>query len=127
PADLIFRAELTRWALRRDMQFDMIVDHSDDTWTGATGPVTRLLGRLYTRPERAVALLCGPEVMMRFAARELVAQGYSPERMFVSLERSMKCGVGTCGRCQLGPRFLCKNGPVFPYSNVQSAMAVREL
>lgn len=127
PEDLLFRRELERWMDRRDLQLEVTVDRAAPDWTGSTGVVTRLLGRMYCRPERSVALLCGPEVMLRFAARELVALGYSSESLFVSAERNMKCGVGLCGRCQLGPHFVCKDGPVFRYDHVSHLFAVREL
>ncbi len=127
PDDLLFKRELMSWAERRDMQFDVTVDRADAHWTGTTGVVTRLLGRLYARPERAVAFICGPEVMMRFAGRELINGGFDPELVYVSAERSMSCGVGTCGRCQLGPHFICKDGPVFRYDRIRATMTVREL
>jgi len=127
PKDLLFSRELQRWAERRDVQFDVTVDTADAQWSGTTGVVTRLLSRLYCRPERAVAMICGPEVMMRFAARELLIQGYDPHSIYVSTERNMKCAVGLCGRCQLGSRFICRDGPVFRYDQVQTAMAIREL
>lgn len=127
PNDLLFSKELERWSARRDLQFDVIVDQGDQNWRGPTGVVTRLLQRLYCRPERAVAMLCGPEVMMRFAARELVSQGYAPESLYLSTERNMKCAVCLCGRCQLGPHFICKDGPVFRYDKLRDLMMVREL
>jgi anaerobic sulfite reductase subunit B len=78
-------------------------------------------------PENAVVLTCGPEVMMRFTAQALLARGVPPERIYVTLERNMKCGVGTCGHCQLGPVFLCRDGPVFAWPAVADLLDVREL
>lgn len=127
PSDLIFQRELERWAERRDLQFDVTVDRGDAHWAGTTGVVTRLLARLYARPERATAFLCGPEVMLRLAARELIRLGFDPASLYVSAERSMKCAVGSCGRCQLGPHFICKDGPVFRYEALVNLLNVREL
>lgn len=127
PEDLLFRRELERWSERRDLQLEVTVDRAGPDWTGSTGVVTRLLGRMYCRPDRSIALLCGPEVMLRFAARELVNLGYGPDSLFVSAERNMKCGIGLCGRCQLGPHFVCKDGPVFRYDAVNQLLGVREL
>ena len=127
PKDLLFRRELMHWAERRDMSFDVTVDRGDLEWSGTTGVVTRLLSRLYCRPERSVAMLCGPEVMLRSASRELIQLGYHADSIHVSAERNMHCGVGSCGRCQLGPHFICKDGPVFRYDAVNDILGVREL
>jgi anaerobic sulfite reductase subunit B len=109
------------------MSFDVTVDRGDLQWSGTTGVVTRLLSRLYCRPERSIAMLCGPEVMLRSAARELIQLGYPADSIYASAERNMHCGVGSCGRCQLGPHFICKDGPVFRYDALKDILAVREL
>jgi NAD(P)H-flavin reductase len=72
-------------------------------------------------------MVCGPEVMMRFTAIELVKRGVSPENVYLSMERNMKCAVGFCGHCQFGPTFICKNGPVYPYSQLQSWISMWEV
>ena len=74
-----------------------------------------------------VALVCGPEVMMRLAIQELQNQGLGPERVFISMERNMKCAIGTCGHCQVGPTFICKDGPVFRYDRIQFFFNKREV
>jgi NAD(P)H-flavin reductase len=125
PADLLYRAELSRWAKR--MRVEVTVDRGDADWTGHTGVVTKLLGRVIDRPERTFVMTCGPEVMMRFAARELLALGVPEERIVLSIERNMKCGVGLCGHCQLGPLLICRDGPVFPHARVSRLLTVREL
>ena len=81
--------------------------------------VTLLIPRAAVNPGNTVVMTCGPEVMMRFVVRELTRRGYSPERIFVSMERNMKCGVGLCGHCQYGPTFVCKDGPVFSYAQLE--------
>ena len=72
-------------------------------------------------------MICGPEVMMRFTALELLKRGLPPERIFASLERNMKCAIGFCGHCQYGPTFICKDGPVFRYDRVKPLLNIREL
>jgi NAD(P)H-flavin reductase len=72
-------------------------------------------------------MICGPEIMMRFVARELENQGLARDDIYLSMERNMKCAVGFCGHCQFGPTFICKDGPVFDYGKVQHLLAIREL
>ena len=89
--------------------------------------VPSLIARARVAPERAVALVCGPEVMMKFSVRDLERQGMTDDRIFVSMERNMKCAVAQCGHCQYGPHFLCKDGPVLPFARVRSIFSVREI
>jgi NAD(P)H-flavin reductase len=127
PADILFRREIERWRRRLDVQVEVTVDHADSTWHGDVGIVTKLIGRTAVDPNHTVALLCGPEIMMRFTANALEAVGFAPERIFVSLERNMKCAVGQCGHCQLGPTLLCRDGAVMRYDRVRPLLTVREL
>ena len=78
-------------------------------------------------PENTIAMVCGPEVMMRFTARELIRVGLAAEHIYLSIERNMKCAVGLCGHCQLGPVFVCKDGPVFPLSEIEPWLRRREI
>ncbi len=126
PADLLYRDELERWRGRFDLRVEATVDRAGRDWRGPVGVVTRLLDDTPVEPDDAV-LMCGPEVMMRFVARALAGRGLPPEALWVSLERSMKCGVGLCGHCQLAGNFVCKDGPVYRYDRVAPLMAVREL
>ncbi|MFO0555167.1 MAG: FAD/NAD(P)-binding protein [Polyangiaceae bacterium] len=126
PADLLFREELERWRGRFDVRLEAIVDRAGRDWYGPVGVVTRLFENVPIEEDDAV-LLCGPEIMMRFAARDLEKRGVPREAIWVSMERSMKCGVGLCGHCQLGPTFMCKDGPVYRLDRVASLMQVREL
>jgi NAD(P)H-flavin reductase len=125
--DLLYRRELERWSAHLDVEVHVTVDRAGESWMGDVGVVTRLVPKLSIDAERAVAMVCGPEVMMRFAAFELEKRGLSAERIFVSIERNMKCGVGLCGHCQWGPTFVCKDGPIFPYSRVQRLLKIWEL
>lgn len=121
PDQLLYPEQLTEWGA------EVIVDTADGDWTGPVGVVTKLIDRAAFDPAAAVAMLCGPEVMMRFAVRALAARGVSPERMYVSLERNMQCGIGQCGHCQLGPTLICRDGPVYRYADVEPWLAVTEL
>ena len=127
PADILFEAELGAWRARFDFEVELTVDRGIGGWSGRTGVVTTLIERADFAPESAVAMVCGPEVMMRFAARELAQSGVEEDRIFVSLERKMKCGIGQCGNCQLGPELLCRDGPIYTYARARGLLAVREL
>ena len=94
---------------------------------GNVGLVTSILGRATFDASTAVAFVCGPEVMMRFAVFDLLERGITGDRIFLSLERNMHCGIGICGHCQLGPKFVCTDGPVFAYDDVADLLTVRGL
>jgi NAD(P)H-flavin reductase len=96
-------------------------------WQGSVGVVTKLVDRAPFDPESAMSFLCGPEVMMRFAVLALQRRGVEDSSLFVSMERNMKCGVGLCGHCQLGPEFICKDGPVFRYDRLAPLFGQREV
>ncbi len=127
PADVLFQRELERWRAVSGIEVRVTVDHGTRTWPGDVGVVTDLIPGAPVRPEESVALVCGPEVMMRFAAAALASRGVRAERVFVSLERNMKCAVGLCGRCQFGPELVCRDGPVFPYERVRRLLDLREV
>jgi NAD(P)H-flavin reductase len=127
PGELLHRDDLRRWQSRADVEVGVTVDRAPTTWHGQVGVVTSLIGRAAFDPRQALAMLCGPEIMMRFAARELARRGVAADDIWVSMERNMKCAVGLCGHCQLGPDFVCTDGPVFPLPRVQDRWLVREL
>lgn len=127
PGDLLYTKEIAHWRGRMDVQLEVTVDRGDPEWRGQTGVVTKLLRHFDFTPHDSVAMLCGPEVMMRFASRELEGLGMPAPRIYLSMERNMKCGVGSCGHCQLGPTFICKDGPVYPLTQLVRLMSVREL
>lgn len=127
PDDMLFADELQRWRGRFDCTVEATVDRAGRAWRGPVGVVTRLVQEARFDPEGATALLCGPEIMMRLVARALIERGVSGDRLFVSMERSMKCGVRLCGHCQWGPAFVCKDGPVHRWSRVEPLFAVREI
>jgi NAD(P)H-flavin reductase len=117
PADLVFSDEFDAWS-EAGAHVETTVDVGDASWHGHVGVVTTLIADAGFDPEAATAMICGPEVMMRFCARALIDQGVDPDRILVSAERNMQCGVGLCGHCQLGPLLLCRDGPVLRYSGI---------
>lgn len=127
PPDLLFRGELARWRRDRRLQCHVTVDQAGPEWQGEIGVVTRLLPRLVFRPGNALALLCGPEIMMRRTAAALRDQGVPESAIFLSMERNMKCALGQCGRCQFGPSLICRDGPVLRYDQVRPLLVVREI
>ncbi|MBI4642635.1 MAG: FAD/NAD(P)-binding protein [Deltaproteobacteria bacterium] len=127
PEDLVFRRELERWRGRFDFRVHVTVDAARNDWRGNVGVVPNLLARARFDPDQTMALICGPGVMMRFTVQELLNRGLKMENIYVSLERNMKCGLGLCGHCQLGPFFVCKDGPVFPYDRVRDWFLTREV
>ena len=127
PADLLFQKDLESWRGRFDVTVEVTVDRAEAGWHGRVGFVTNLVDLPQLSPSESVAFVCGPELMMRFSCRELARRGIPTDRIHVSLERNMKCGCGLCGHCQLGPVFVCKDGPVFPLQEVAGLVTVREL
>lgn len=118
PKDLLFTREFDDW--RPQMTLMLSVDTLDGAAPGPyrEGVVTTLFSEMTVTPANSLVFMCGPEVMMRFATRELLSRGFSPDQIYVSLERRMECGVGKCGRCQIGPIYVCKDGPVFGVSEL---------
>lgn len=127
PEEFLFRDQLDEWVAAPGIDVMLTIDQYADGWSGPVGFVTEPLGRLEVDPRRTIAFLCGPEPMMRFSANVLLGKGVAPGDIRVSLERNMKCGVGLCGHCQLGPLLVCRDGPVVDYTCAQPLLAVREL
>jgi len=127
PEDILFRKELEKWRGRFDIDVAVTVDRSTGKWGGAVGVVTNLIARGGFDPLQTTALVCGPEVMMRYAVMALEKRGVAASKIHVSMERNMKCGIGLCGHCQWGPHFVCKDGPVFRYDAVADLLTIREL
>jgi NAD(P)H-flavin reductase len=127
PGDLLYRKELAQWRAYPGVTVKLIVDHAAAGSSGRVGVLTDLLGAVEFDPSETIAMACGPEVMMRFAYRELVRRGVAPARVYLSLERNMKCAIGLCGHCQFGPLFICKDGPVFTAERVESLLGIGEL
>ncbi len=126
PADMIYRDELQRWRGRFDCRVEATVDTAGRSWYGPVGVVTRLVAEAEVGPHET-AFLCGPEIMMRFVVRELERRVVQAHSIWLSMERSMKCGVGLCGHCQWGGSFVCKDGPVYRLDRVAPLLATREI
>jgi NAD(P)H-flavin reductase len=117
-ADLIWRERYDAWARLSDTQVRLAADEPAKGWRGHKGFVTDLLDEVRFDPEQAVAMLCGPEPMMLAGARRLARMGVAEEHIWLSLERGFQCGLGHCGHCQIGPYFVCRDGPVFSYARI---------
>jgi len=127
PRDLLFRKELEAWNYVPDTQVLISVDYGGVNWHGYVGFVPKLFRFTRINPANTVAIMCGPEVMMRACIQELEMRGVPDDQIYLSMERNMKCAVGFCGHCQLGPYFVCKDGPVFPYSKLKQHLDRYEL
>ena len=127
PSEFLFRGELDAWSGRKDLEVELTIDQPATGWDGQVGFVTEPLARLRLDPGRTTAFLCGPEAMIRFSAQVLLRRGVAAADIRVSLERDMKCGVGLCGHCQLGPILVCRDGPVVGYPLAGPLLRVREL
>jgi NAD(P)H-flavin reductase len=125
PDDLLYAEQIVGWRGARDVHVDVTVDAASRGWTGHVGLITTLLDPMPVTSASATAFLCGPEVMIRVTSRQLVDSGTSSDRVFVSLERNMHCAIRQCGHCQLGPMFVCADGPVVNWTVAGPLMAVK--
>jgi anaerobic sulfite reductase subunit B len=125
PEDRLYVDEVAAWAESIDVA--VTVDTATGSWTGPVGFVAKLVQRAALRPDRVSAFVCGPEIMMRTTVDALLERGVAPERVHLSMERHMDCGVGLCGHCQLGPTLICRDGPVYSYPAIERLIEVREL
>jgi anaerobic sulfite reductase subunit B len=126
PHDLLYRDELESWPAE-GADVDVTVDAADSSWPGKVGVVAKLIDGAGVDPAATTAFVCGPEIMMHFTARALLEEGVPAERIFLSMERNMSCGVGHCGHCQLGSTLICRDGPVYRYDELEPLLRVREL
>ena len=127
PGDLLFHRELERWNRRDDVTVLVTVDRAGADWRGRVGVVPAVLAEISVDPARTVAFICGPEVMMRFTIREAARRGLTNDKLYLAMERNMKCAVGFCGHCQYGPAFVCKDGPVFPFAQIERLFYTPEI
>ena len=118
PKDICFKDEIKRWAGIKDTSVDVTVDRADETWGKNTGVVTSLYPKAGLKGDNSTAVLCGPPVMIKFAARELLNYGFGADNIVVTLERYMKCGIGKCGHCNIGGLYVCTDGPVFTWKQI---------
>lgn len=125
PEDLPFKEEVDTWRERDDLSVHVTVDRATPGWRGTVGVVTTVLPRVHCDPG-GIAMICGPEVMMRFTALALMERGMSAAGIRVSMERNMQCAIAQCGHCQLGSVFVCADGPVLTWERVEPLLAVRQ-
>ena len=118
PSLLIFTDEFDGWRAAPDTALHVTVDQGDEAWTGDVGLITELLEKVAPAPENAVTITCGPPIMIKNTLLTLKRLGFSPDQMIVTLEAKMKCGIGKCGRCNLGEKFVCTDGPVFSCAEI---------
>lgn len=127
PEDILYEKELRQWRSKFDLEVRLTVDRASGDWRGNVDVVTALIPRVSFDPSRALAMVCGPEVMMRFTIRALMERGLKKEDIFISMERNMKCAVSFCGHCQYGPHFICKDGPIFRFDRVEGIFRIAEI
>jgi NAD(P)H-flavin reductase len=126
PNDLLYLNEHAAWR-DRHIEVEVTVDIGDAAWHGHIGVVPVLFYRLRLKPDQTSVLSCGPEIMIRFVVFEALARRVRPDNIYVSMERNMSCAMGLCGHCQLGPHFVCKDGPVFNFRQVESYFSLEDM
>ena len=119
PADLCFKYDLDAWDKDKAVNLSTTVDKGDESWTGREGFVPQVLEQVAPSPDNAVAIVCGPPIMIRFTFPVLEKLGFTPEQIVTTLEKRMKCGIGKCGRCNIGNLYVCRDGPVFTYAQIK--------
>lgn len=127
PSDLLYAEDIRRWQQSPGVRVRVTVDSGDSDWHGEVGAVTHLIPMVGIDPARTLAVLCGPEVMMRFTVLSLQQEGLAPYSIYLSMERHMQCAIGYCGHCFYGPHFICRDGPVFRFDRLHGRLAVAEL
>lgn len=125
PADLVFADDLHTWRARFDLDVEITVDRGAEDWRGDVGVVTRFLPAVTANVNEPIVMVCGPEIMMQVVADRLVGAGIDAADVYLSMERNMKCGIGLCGHCQFGSDFVCADGPVFPFSALETRLRVK--
>lgn len=123
PGELLYKDELRQWEAREDMKTHITVDKGDEGWKGHEGFVPAVLEQVAPSPKDAIALVCGPPIMLKYTLPVLGKLGFQPGEILTSLEMRMKCGIGLCGRCNIGSKYVCKDGPVFTYEELQALPA----
>jgi NAD(P)H-flavin reductase len=123
PGELMYRSDLDAWQKREDIGVHLTVDKADEGWTQHVGVVTTVLENLSPSAGNTLAIVCGPPVMIKFTLLTLAKLGFSDDSIILSLEMRMKCGIGKCGRCNIGSKFVCKDGPVFTREELKALPA----
>ncbi|MGB2600815.1 MAG: FAD/NAD(P)-binding protein [Candidatus Omnitrophota bacterium] len=119
PDDIIYKELVKEWSGRSDLDFRITVDKGDDKWTGHVGLVTTILDDMKLDFNTAIAVVCGPPIMMKFGTFKLLELGFKESNIYLSMEKNMSCGLGKCGHCRIGTYYACKDGPVFTYDKIK--------
>lgn len=119
PGELIYKKELWQWEKQSGLKTYITVDKGDKDWKRRVGFVPTILKEVAPSSKETIALVCGPPIMIKYTLPVLAELGFKPESIFLSLEMRMKCGIGKCGRCNIGHKYVCKDGPVFSYAELQ--------
>ena len=119
PNDIPFKSEVSSWKNIKGFNVFITVDKGDNYWNGDTGLVTTLFDKYNVPVDNTHVIVCGPEIMMKFTVQKLIEKGFEDSNIFLSMERRMKCGVGKCGHCNIGSKFVCQDGPVFSYKELK--------
>lgn len=119
PADLTYKAELPDWTSRKDVSTVLTIDNPSDGWEHKVGLIPNVLLEINPKPKNTVAITCGPPIMIKFTLQALKKLGFEDENILTTLEKRMKCGVGICGRCNIGTKYVCMDGPVFTYAQLK--------
>jgi sulfite reductase subunit B len=120
PADIIYKNLVKEWQNGKDIDIKLTVDRGDDNWNGNVGVVTTILNKNDVNIDNAVAIVCGPPIMMKFATFKLIEVGFKDSQIYLSMEKNMSCGFGKCGHCRIGNFYCCKDGPVFTYDRIKN-------
>ena len=123
PGELLYKEELEQWQGRNDINTHITVDKGDENWKGKEGFVPAVLEQVAPSSKDAIALVCGPPIMLKFTLPVLTKLGFGNSEIVTSLEMRMKCGIGLCGRCNIGSKYVCRDGPVFTYEQIQALPA----
>ncbi len=120
PDLFIYKDEITLWKQRDDIQMHLTIDKPVDGWDEKTGFVPAVVEEVAPTPDNTMAIVCGPPVMIKYTLPVLTKLGFSDEMIYTSLERRMKCGIGKCGRCNIGSKYICIDGPVFSMAELKN-------
>jgi len=120
PQELLYKTEIEGWSKRDDLNLRLTVDKGDSGWKGNVGVVTTILDDLDMDYPKAIAIVCGPPIAMKFSTKKLLELGFKQSNIYLSMEKNMSCGIGKCGHCRLGTYYACKDGPVFTYDKIKN-------
>jgi NAD(P)H-flavin reductase len=123
PNDLSFKYDLKAWEEEKTINMNTTVDRGDESWSGRVGLVPHVLEEIAPPSSNSVAITCGPPIMIKFTLQSLEKLGFTPKQIITTLEMRMKCGIGKCGRCNIGNIYVCKDGPVFTYEQIQNFLS----